>query len=123
MTVVRTLAPTTFADGASGFLTHPNPLPVGVQTFLFKLQQISWPLAGGDAIQAAIEYAEDGITFVQHGLTENITDVAFLAYMAVPTGEYRWGDDIPGVGLSTRKVRLRYNFSKSLRISGTIEVL
>lgn len=127
MTVVRTLVPTTFANAAQGVLTHPNPLPAGVGTFLFKMQQDNstglWLLDGSQGIQAAMQYAADGVNFVQLGSVETIIDEAFPAYGVIPAGEYRWGVDIPDVGLTTRKVRVGYRFLKSLRISGTIEVL
>lgn len=124
--VVRTLSPTTFANGAQGVITHPNPLPAGVGTFLFRMQQDNstglYLFDGSPGIDAVLQYAANGVDFVTLD-SYTIKDEVFPAWGAIPAGEFRWAQDIPDVGSQTRKVRLGYRFLKSLRISGTIEVV
>src|SRR4051812_1435830 len=126
MTIVRTINTTNFSATASGDLTHPNPLPSTVGTFLFKIHQDTstgrWDFNGAPMIDVTVQYALDGVNFVDIAV-EHIFDEEFPAFNSIPQGEYRWAVDIPDVGSTTRKCRIHYQFHKSSRLSGTLEVL
>ena len=112
MTVVFTVPQTTVPTGPGSFTS--NTIASGTTQLKAVLTQVGWPFVGGTAITYTLDYSNDNGTNWKVLSTGNISDTS---------GNVTFGCSLPNSGITSRKVRLSYNFAKSLTISGTIEVL
>ena len=85
------------------------------------MKQVGWPLTGGKAFDYQMEVALDGVTF-KNLCSGDVYDLPITLIDGTPTDTFNMTvGPIPGVGLTTRKLRLSWVFAKALTISGTMQ--
>lgn len=115
MAVVFTLPPRTIQGAGT---LESNQITPGFSEVKFLLTQIAWPNVGGVGFTYSIEVSIDEGVSWRSVASGDVHDVV------VPvTGIIIFSCTLPNSGSPLRRVRLTYNFVKSLRISGTVEVI
>lgn len=92
-----------------------------VKQYVLVINQVSWPHVGDTAFDIWLEYSRDGSAW-QAITHDTMMDAAEPATRVVPANSYIWVVPLPDLGQSGRRLRARWDFAKSLTITGSLQV-
>jgi hypothetical protein len=98
-------------------------IPSNVTEYIIHLQQVGWPHAQDKVFDYSMEIAVDGVNFTRL-CGGDVWDFSVPAKGTKPLDAFNLGvGPLPGAGLATRKLRITWDFAKSVTMSGSIEAL